>query len=139
MNWIEEIDSESEIIVVRFFGNYQKETLLPIVTKARKKALTLDYKLIFDFSESHVQFSVADAYNWIPNHYDTIDPLLKIVPVANIPGEKNLELFSFVETTFLNKGAQIRLCENERDSKAWLNSKKQNVEILSRQQTEEVF
>lgn len=139
MDSLEIIDSVNKIIKVQFFGKFQKETLLPIVTKARQKALKLDYKILFDFKNSHVQFSITDAYNWIPSHYDTIDPLLKIVPVASIPGEKNIDLFSFVETTFLNKGAQIKLCEDERDSIAWLNSKKQNVEISIDQHAEEAF
>jgi len=137
MNSIEKIDSVSKIIEVQFFGNFQKETLLPIVRKTRIKALKSDHKIIFDFRESHIQFSVADAYYWIPNYYDVIDPLIKIVPVANIPGEKNFDLFSFLETAFINKGAQIRLCSNERDSIDWLNqNKSNNFEMLGIRQTE---
>lgn len=118
----ESIDSTNEVIVVRFFGRIEQEGLAKKAKLTRLMARVLNYKIIFDFSESQICFSMSDAFYWVSQHYDSLDPRLKLVPVAHISSERDEKFFEFVETTFINRGANIRLFKNEQDARVWLSS-----------------
>jgi hypothetical protein len=65
---------------------------------------------------------MSEAYYFVSQHYDSLDPRLKLIPVAHIANERDGEFFRFVETTFINSGANIRLCKDEQDARAWFSS-----------------
>lgn len=140
MEWNEKIEFKNKIITVRFYGEFKKEKLLPVVKQKRLKALNMGLKVIFDFRESYINISFSDAYHWIPKHYDEINLQLKLVPVAFIPGENNEKMFSFLETTFFNKGAKVRLCKNKNDAKTWIMSKSyQGLDVLDSSESKVSF
>lgn len=118
----ESIDSTNKVIVVQFFGEIIQEDLIPKTKLSRLMALILKYKIIFDFSESQICFSISEAFYVISQHYDSLDPRLKLVPVAHISSERDKKFFEFVETTFINRGANIRLCKDEQDARDWFSS-----------------
>lgn len=122
MHYMDEIDSTQKIILVRFFGEIKKEDLAPIAIQTRLMALVLEYKIIFDFSGAQNRATMSDAYFWIDHYYDGLDLRLKRIPVAHIANDGDKEFFEFLETTFLNKGARLRLCNDEQDARAWLSS-----------------
>ena len=123
----EVIDNTNKIILVRFFGEIKKEEIVPKAKLTRLMALVLDYSIIFDFSKSQIHFSVSDAFYMVPRYYDTVDLRLKLVPVAHIPNKMDKSFFEFMETTFLNKGARLRLCKDEQDARAWLSRRHEEL------------
>jgi hypothetical protein len=122
MKYTSTIDNEKKIIMVRFVGPLTEEDLAPIVLNTRLEAKKLKYKIIFDFRDTNNHISTVDACNWIFDHYEKVDIDLKFIQTAHITNKKDKDFFQFVETVFLNRGAAIKLFEDENAAIKWLTS-----------------
>jgi len=122
MEYTSTIDKEKKIIIVRLAGSLTEKDLAPIVLKTRLKAKKLKYKIIFDFRNTDNYISIVDACNWILDHYEKVDANLKLIQTAHITNKKDKDFFQFVETVFSNRGATIKLFEDEKAAIKWLTS-----------------
>lgn len=122
MQYTEEIDKERKIVIARVSGGMTKEKIAPKTTKTRLRAKELNYCILFDFRKVNNYLTIVDAYYWLAEHYDDLDPTLKFIPTAHVVDTKDEEFSRFVETTFLNRGASIRVFTEESAAIGWLES-----------------
>ena len=85
MQYTEEVDKERKIVIARVSGGMTKEKIAPETTQTRVRAKELNYSILFDFRKVHNYLTIVDAYYWLAEHYDDVDPTLKFVPTASPP------------------------------------------------------
>lgn len=122
MRYKEEVDDPRKILCVRVSGEITKEKLAPKTTQTRLRAKELNYGILLDFRKVRNYVTIVDAYYWLAEHYDGLDATLKFIPTAHVVDPKDEEFARFVETTFLNRGASIRVFTQERAAIEWLES-----------------
>lgn len=122
MKCIFENDESKKIITVRVSGDMYVYESASLGAEVRARAKKDHYKVLFDFRKAKNHITVLDAYYWITKYYDSVDPHLKWVPVAHLTNAEDETFFSFVETTFINRGAMVRLFKDEEKAIEWLES-----------------
>ena len=132
MEYTQTVDDNKNIIFVKIKGPVTTEGISPLAVATRAKATELNYLLLFDFRESTNYVSIYDAQRWLFDHYDKIDFKLKFTPAAHVINGETEEFFSFVETAWGNRGAQVKLFKDKDLAIEWLdkiNSQKMEGEI----------
>lgn len=114
------IDYENKTISVKTNGCLIKNELAAMGTASRIQAMDLDYKIIFDYSQSENYITITEAYYWFSDHYDKIDRRLREIPTAIITNKKDMEFFKFVETTCTNVGINIKVFLDENLAINWI-------------------
>lgn len=122
MDYIEEIIEEKKIIISRVKGDLYPEETAEMGLKIRKKAIELGYKVIIDFRETKNYVSIVQGHNWFADFYDNIDKNIKYVPTAHITNDEEESYFKFIETSWSNKGASIKLFKDIEAAVKWLDS-----------------
>lgn len=124
MEYTSETDENRKIITVRITGEIHMEKAASMGQEVRTRAKRDHYRLLFDLRKAKNNITIIQAYNWITEFYDSVDPHLKWVPTAHLINTDDEEFFSFVETIFINRGANIRLFKDEGKAVEWLEYQK---------------
>jgi hypothetical protein len=120
MEYTYEINVIVKIIIVRVFGDLYSLEVAIMDKEIRTKAKELNYKIIFDFRETHNYISILDAYLWYKNNYSNSFFNLSCISVAKITNESDMSFFQFFETTLNNYGVNIKMCTDEISAYKWL-------------------
>lgn len=122
MEYIYEIISSSKIIEVKVSGDLVvKETVLMGKT-IRIKAKELNYKILFDFTQTRNKIPIAEAYFWFTDYYDKIDIKLRYIPTVHLSNEEDKPFFCFFETTCYNKCIKVKMFTEKGEALEWLKS-----------------
>ncbi|MFA5046246.1 MAG: hypothetical protein WC542_09990 [Paludibacter sp.] len=119
MEYTCENDSDNKILIIRLFGELYSNEVALMDKEIRLKAQILDYKIVYDFRETINDMSITDAYYWFVADYNKTLFELKHIPVALITNREDVHFFNFFETTSINKGARIKICEDEFSAFQW--------------------
>jgi len=115
-----EVHEESRVIIVRLYGEVTVGRLVPVAMQERMLAREMDYGVVFDFRESQLRISRADAFYFLARHYNPVDPSIKYIRTAHLVAEKDRDFFMFLEVSWVNRGALLRVFEDEREAIGWL-------------------
>jgi len=121
MEYSYNINDISKTIIVVIVGEINASNFAKLDVEICTLALSLQYKIIFDFSNATVIISVGEAYFWFPNHLDKINMLFRRIPTAHIANSKNESFFHFVETTWTNHGIKTKMFKEKELAMEWLN------------------
>lgn len=122
MEFVVEINEEKQVVIVRLSGAVTVESLVPLALQKRTLAREMGYGVVVDFREATICISQAEAFYVLDKHYNPIDPALKYVRTAYVVAEKDIEFFTFLEVSWVNRGARIRVFEGEQGALGWLES-----------------
>ena len=109
----------NKIIIVIVVGILIAEEVALMGIKIRIKALNLNCKIIFDFTNAKNQMTIANAYYWFLDYYDNVDMKFRYIQTAHLSNEQNEAFFKFVETTCNNKGILIRMFKEKKEALLW--------------------
>ncbi|MDD3321550.1 MAG: hypothetical protein PHS59_08915 [Paludibacter sp.] len=120
MEYTFELINDFKIIEVKVFSIFEENDAVIMGKMIRKKAIELNYKILYDFSQSINRISYTKAYYWFREHYDNIDIKYRYIPTAHITNEEDFVFFNFFETTCINSGIRIKLFRKRDDALEWL-------------------
>ena len=120
MNYNYTLNEISKIITVRTTGHLKTTELAEMCVLIRKKAIDLNYKVIFDYSLSKNFISITEAYYWFSDYYDVVDLKLRQIPAAVITSKEDIDFFQFLETTCSNEGITLKVFLEELPAVQWL-------------------
>lgn len=115
-----EYDDNRKIIFIRINGELLIEESSKMGLEARLKAKEINFRLIFDFKKTTFIRSIVQAHCWPDDHYIGIDPTIKHIKTAYVVNDRDMEFWSFVETSFMNKGFNIKIFQEEKDAIEWI-------------------
>lgn len=122
LQYTAELDEIDRIIIVKVCGDVHSEELASVGSKMRVRACEGNYRILFDFRKAKIYVTLAEAYQWIPDYYDRIDRQLKFVRTAHLTGNEDEIFFMFLEDTFRNRGANLRVFTDANRAVKWLES-----------------
>lgn len=122
MDYNYSIDLNNRIIYVKVTGVINETNGADLGIQIRLKALELNCKIFFDFSESQNKISMGSAYFWFANQYGNIDPKIRYIPTAYHINNEETAFYSFLQTVAMNQGIRIRIFSIEEDALIWLKS-----------------
>jgi hypothetical protein len=120
MNYTFENDDYNKIVIVKVTGDLIIDEAVSMDIKMRTEAKILNYKIIFDFTNSNNMMSFSDVYYWFTKYYENIDNKFKYIPTAHITNEKNEDFFRFIETSWSNIGIIVKMFKSEKMAINWL-------------------
>ena len=120
MDYNFELNKNSKIITVKTTGHLKTTELAEMCVLIRKKAVDLNYNIIFDYSLSKNFISITEAYYWFSDYYDVVDLKLRQIPAAVITSKEDNEFFQFLETTCSNEGITLKVFLEELPAVQWL-------------------
>jgi len=120
MRHVVEVDEVHRLIVIRVSGRVTIASILPVALQERLLAQELGFGVIFDYRRAHFEIAYSEAFYWLDRHYNTIDPTLKQIRTAHLASPENLEFLQFLELSWSNRGARVRVFEDEDEAVRWL-------------------
>jgi len=120
MTYTYEIDDANKTITVVTEGDLLSKEAAEMGLTILLKAKELKYRIIFDYRLSKNRISIAEAYYWFSNHYDSVDSELRLIPSVYIPNKDDFEFFNFFELTCNNRGIPIKVFLDEEAASKWL-------------------
>lgn len=109
----------NRIIYVIVAGILIAEEVALMGKEIRLKALNLNCKIIFDFTNTKNQITITESYFLFSNYYDNVDRRLRYIPTAHITNNENEDFFKFVETTSYNNGILIKMFKKREEVVKW--------------------
>ena len=122
MTYTYEINDANKTITVVTEGDLVSKEAAEMGLTILLKAKELKYRIVFDYRLSKNRISIAEAYYWFSNHYDSVDSELKFIPSVYIANENDFEFFNFFELTCNNRGIPIKVFLDEETASKWLNN-----------------
>lgn len=120
MEYIYDIISNSKIVEVKVSGELDIKGTALMGKTIRQKAKKLNYKILFDFTQTKNRISITEAYFWFADYYDEIDVKLRYIPTVHLSNEEDKPFFSFFETTCYNKCIRVKMFTEKRKALEWL-------------------
>ena len=114
------IDTINKIILVTVVGELNATDFHKLGLDIYRIALKRNSKVVFDFAGANIKISVGEAYFWFSEHLDNVNVQFRNVPTAHIASDKNWSFLHFVETTWTNRGVNIKLFKEEEPAIKWL-------------------
>ena len=122
MKYIYDIINSSKIVEVRVSGDLDIRGAALMGRTIRIKAKELNYKILFDFTQTRNKIPIAEAYFWFADYYDEVDIKLRHIPTAHLSNEEDKPFFSFFETTCYNKCIKVKMFTKKEKAFEWLKS-----------------
>jgi hypothetical protein len=114
------IDKKNKIILVRSWGAVTYEDLSSTREKVfelfSKKGL---YKVLVDAREQTSIITISETYDFSESIGN--DPRSREIKWAIVPSKHTIEQASFLETTSLNRGLNVKLYDSIDSAMKWLN------------------
>jgi hypothetical protein len=120
MKYTCEIISDYKIIKVNVVGDLTVNEAASMGKTVRLKAIEMNYKILFDFTQTKNKISIGDAYFWFSDHYDTINSKLRYIKTAHLTNKIDKSDFDFFETSCFNKGISVKIFLETEKALEWL-------------------
>lgn len=120
MGYTFETDESKKIITIKVVGDMRIEEAASLGMEMRLLAKREKSRLFFNSRLARFRITVLEAYYWVDKYYDSVDPHLKWIPAAYLINQDDEAIFRFLETTFRNRTANVRLFMEEAAAISWL-------------------
>jgi hypothetical protein len=120
MKYTCEIISDYKIIKVKVVGDLTVRETASMGKAIRLKAIEINYKILFDFTQTKNKISIGDAYFWFSDNYDAIDNKLRYIKTAHLTNQVDKSDFGFFETSCFNKGISVKIFLEKEEALKWL-------------------
>ena len=123
MKYDEEVLTSEGVLYATVSGELERAQFAALSKGSRQRAHDCGLRLLFDFTRA-TNFSPTPtfAHNWFVENYDRTDMYLKWVPTAHVHSPKDIEYFTFIETSWTNRGAIVRAFTDRAAALEWLGS-----------------
>ena len=122
MQYDEETLEAPDIIYATVMGTINSTQLAQLGKQTRQRAHDSGMRFLLDLTRARGFPSVVDSHTWFDDYYDAIELHLKWVPTAHLCSPNDIELISFVETSWTNRGAIVRAFTDRKAAIEWLGS-----------------
>lgn len=107
MIYQEEILYDKYIVLVNVQGSFEYREVAELGFKFRKKAFELNFRLIFDFTETVSDIQVNEIQSFLEKYRVPDNRKLLNVPIAYISNKEDYSFFKLMQHMWDNKGVQI--------------------------------
>ncbi len=119
MEYEERILHEKSIIILKVRGEFAFIEIVKLAIKYRKKALQLNYRLIFDLKNTKSDVSVTEVQSYFDDHIYPEDKKLLDVPVGYVCSEHDFVFFKLMQQIWDNKGVFIMIFKDLESGLHW--------------------
>jgi len=120
MKYTEEDLEQIGVIYATVSGKIEAEKLANFGKQTRQRAHDSGQKFLLDLTRASGFPSIIEAHTWFNDYYDEMDLHLKWVPTAHLCLPRDLELLNFIETSWTNRGANVRAFTDREAALAWI-------------------
>jgi hypothetical protein len=118
-----EVENAHQLVRVPYGGELDLQTIMAVVTDARRTAYELGFLLLYDFTECTVGVNLPRGNPFPQNLAILQEPAMRKMRVALVvPPERDGAFWDFYETTAVNAGLTLRVFRVEAEALRWLRS-----------------